>query len=402
MADARPPSPLGLPCLGAYLAAAPPAPLLFPPASPPCPPPMRTEVQAAVVAAVAASPSATAVLGGVLAVVMAGGQGSRFVAPTPKVLVPFRGRPLASIVMAAATDAGAVAVAVVGHAAEQVVATLGARGEAPGAPTAAAAAKDGAPPPVAAFILQEPRLGTGHAVGVALAAAVPPSWTGAVLVLCADTPGVDGALLAGLLDTHRRFVAADPRHSATVLTGSRAASASGGGSYGRIVRAVPLDGHAGAGAAAAGACEAADPAGAVIVDIVEKKTIAALAAATEASGGDATAPARTYAGVPYSADALGSLDEFNSGVVVADATALRFALGGLAAHPTGGGRSEYYVTDFVVAMADAGRTVRAAALPQDQVWRVEGANTVEELAALERRCEERERGTTGGSNREQR
>ncbi|KAK1866588.1 hypothetical protein I4F81_009104 [Pyropia yezoensis] len=236
MADARPPSPLGLPCLGAYLAAAPPAPLLFPPATPPCQPPTRTEVQAAVVAAVAASPSATAVPGGVLAVVMAGGQGSRFVAPTPK----------------------------------------------------------------------EPRLGTGHAVGVALAAAVPPSWTGAVLVLCADTPGVDGALLAGLLDTHRR------------------------------------------------------------------------------------------------ADALGSLDEFNSGVVVADATALRFALGGLAAHPTGGGRSEYYVTDFVVAMADAGRTVRAAALPQDQVWRVEGANTVEELVALERRCEERERGTMGGSNQEQR
>ncbi|GAB0496037.1 hypothetical protein MMPV_007347 [Pyropia vietnamensis] len=382
MVDRRPPSPFGLPPLGAYLAAGPPPPLLFPPTSPPTSSPTRTDVQAAVAAAIGVSPSAAVVPGGVLAVVLAGGQGSRFVSATPKVLVPFRERPLASVVVAAATDAGAVPVTVVGHAAEQVVATLGGRrgGGERGTPPAAAADDGDAPPPVAAFVLQEPRLGTGHAVGVALAAAVPPSWAGAVLVLCADTPGVDGALLAGLLETHQRYVAADARHGATVLTGSRAASTGGGDSYGRIVRAVPLNGRAGAGATAVGACEAADIAAAVIVDIVEKKTIA-----TAAAGSDADAPVRTCGGIPYSAAALDALDEFNSGVVVADAVALRSALLGLVAHPTGGGRSEYYVTDFVVAMADAGRTVRAAAMPPDQVWRVEGANTVEELAALERR-----------------
>lgn len=397
MADGRPPSTPTLPLLGAYLAAAPPPALLFPPTSPPTPSPSQADIQAAVAAAVAASPSSSALPGGVLAVVLAGGQGSRFVAPTPKVLVPFRGRPLAAIVVGAATDAGAVAVAVVGHAAEQVVTTLGGTKGEVGGGTTGAAGGDTLPlpsPPVAAFVLQEPRLGTGHAVAVALEAAVPPSWAGAVLVLCADTPGVDGALLVGLLDTHRRFVAADARHGATVLTGSRSASAGGGASYGRIVRAVRLDGAAGTGAAAAGVREAAAPDAAVIVDIVEKKTITALAAA--AAGGDA----RTYAGVPYSAADLDALDEFNSGVVVADAAALRTALGGLAAHPTGGGRSEYYATDFVVAMAKAGRTVRAAAMPPEQVWRVEGANTVEELAALERRCEKRERGTPGGGSQE--
>lgn len=122
-----------------------------------------------------------------------------------------------------ATDSGAVAVVVVGLAAEQVVRTLGgARGGASGA--AADAAHRGAPlpspAPVAALVLQEPRLGTGHAVVVALEAAVAPSWQGAVLVLCAHTPGVDGALLAGLLHTPRRFMAADAGHDAKDLTSS--------------------------------------------------------------------------------------------------------------------------------------------------------------------------------------
>ncbi|OSX78046.1 hypothetical protein BU14_0125s0034 [Porphyra umbilicalis] len=250
----------------------------------------------------------------------------------------------------------------------------------------------GPPPPrVGAFVLQEPRLGTGHAVGVALAGAVPPDWAGTVLVLCADTPGVDGGLLEGLLATHRRFLAADGAHGATVLTGSRAASASGGDGYGRIVRAAKA-GRGGAG-------DGDDAAAAVIVDIVERKTIAALAAAASAAasggggdgGGGAAAAARTYGGVSWTAAELDAVDEFNSGVVVADAGAYRAALAAVAASPTGGGRAEYYATDFVVAMAAAGRTVRAAAMRPADVWRVEGANTVAELAALEARVAERAR-----------
>jgi len=233
-------------------------------------------------------------------------------------------------------------------------------------------------------------------VGVALAGAVPRDWAGTVLVLCADTPGVDGRLLGGLLASHRRFLAADTAHGATVLTGSRAASASGGGGYGRIVRAAKAP-RVGAGVgdgAGAGVGDSVDAAAAaVIVDIVERKTIAALAAASAngGGGGGGGTAARTYGRVSWTAAELDAVDEFNSGVVVADAAAYRAALAAVAATPTGGGRAEYYATDFVVAMAAAGRTVRAAAMPPADVWRVEGANTVEELAALEARCAERER-----------
>ena len=48
---------------------------------------------------------------------------------------------------------------------------------------------------------------------------------------------------------------------------------------------------------------------------------------------------------------------------------------------------EFYATDFVKLMVAEGLVVSAWQAPADRTWRLEGANTLEELKALEARMQ---------------
>jgi bifunctional UDP-N-acetylglucosamine pyrophosphorylase/glucosamine-1-phosphate N-acetyltransferase len=75
------------------------------------------------------------------------------------------------------------------------------------------------------FAIQQPQLGTGHAVQIALP--VLSDFSGDLLVLCGDMPLVSAKTITGLLKTHRKLKAA-----AVVLT----VRLDEPKSYGRIVR----------------------------------------------------------------------------------------------------------------------------------------------------------------------
>jgi bifunctional UDP-N-acetylglucosamine pyrophosphorylase/glucosamine-1-phosphate N-acetyltransferase len=139
------------------------------------------------------------------AIVLAAGQGTRMKSDLPKVLFPIAGRPLLSWVLDAvgAQDPDQTVV-VVGHRADEVRAIL------PAGVTA---------------VVQEERLGTGHAVMVALAAMGSVDGD-TVLVVPGDSPLLKPASLAALLARHGDGA------SATLLT-ARLADASG---YGRVLR----------------------------------------------------------------------------------------------------------------------------------------------------------------------
>ncbi len=120
---------------------------------------------------------------GSVCVLLAAGQGSRFVADTPKVIYPFEAggtgsRPLAAFSIAAASACGMPIVAIVGHERERVVKTL--YNHYP---------KDY---PIL-FLVQEEQMGTGHAVHLAKFA-LPDGFAGEVIVTYADNPGVDAEL----------------------------------------------------------------------------------------------------------------------------------------------------------------------------------------------------------------
>jgi bifunctional UDP-N-acetylglucosamine pyrophosphorylase/glucosamine-1-phosphate N-acetyltransferase len=140
-------------------------------------------------------------------VILAAGKGTRMKSAVPKVLHPAGGLPLIEHVLRAA-DAlkPATTVLVVGHLAAQVQEALSKR-------------------PGLRFALQEPQLGTGHALLQAephLAGA-----TGTVVLLSGDVPLLRAETLADLVQRHESAGAA-----ATVLT----ARVSGPHEYGRIVR----------------------------------------------------------------------------------------------------------------------------------------------------------------------
>lgn len=139
-----------------------------------------------------------------VAVILAAGMGTRMRSALPKVLHRVAGEPLISHVLGAASDAGVPGLLVVaGHKSEQVIPALG----------------DGVQ-----SVIQEPQLGTGHALRVAMDAVHPiPS---RVLVLYGDTPLLRAStvsrLIAGLGD------------AAIVLLSAEVPDPSG---YGRVVRA---------------------------------------------------------------------------------------------------------------------------------------------------------------------
>ncbi len=114
-------------------------------------------------------------------IVLAAGKGTRMKSQTPKVLHPLLGQPMLAYALQAMQEAtGSKPVVVVGHAAEEVQAAFSGQAE---------------------FALQDPPLGTGHAVQAAQAA-VPESvrW---VLVSNGDMPLLTADTLRGLLEAQQ-------------------------------------------------------------------------------------------------------------------------------------------------------------------------------------------------------
>ena len=139
------------------------------------------------------------------AVILAAGKGTRMKSELPKVLHKVGGQAMLTHVMNAAEAAGCRdIVVIVGHGAEQVRELVGSR---------------------ARIALQAEQLGTGHAV--LQAAEALKDYTGTVMILCGDTPLIEGTELKKLYDFHVRSGAA-----ATVMT----AMMEDPFGYGRILR----------------------------------------------------------------------------------------------------------------------------------------------------------------------
>jgi len=126
----------------------------------------------------------------VRAVVLAAGRGTRMKSTRPKVLHELCGRPMLWFVLRALADAGIADVTVVTN--PDV------------APHVEDLARDAGHAVVRA-VLQEPQLGTGHAVSVALAQL--PQAAGTVVVLNGDMPLVRGSLVRAVLDARKHALA---------------------------------------------------------------------------------------------------------------------------------------------------------------------------------------------------
>lgn len=139
-------------------------------------------------------------------VVLAAGQGTRMRSPLAKVLHPLAGSPLIAHVLTAVQPlAPQHLLAVVGHQADAVRRACERFG--------------------ACCVVQEPQLGTGHAV--AQTETVLRDFNGDVLVLCGDVPLLRTTTLRRLLDEHRQR-----RATLTMLT-TRLEHPTG---YGRVMR----------------------------------------------------------------------------------------------------------------------------------------------------------------------
>ena len=250
-------------------------------------------------------------------VVLAAGAGTRMRSRTPKVLHSLGGRSMLGHVLAAAQEvAPGHVVVVVGHGRELV------------GPAVTALV------PTAHLAVQEVQAGTGHAVSVALAAlrAATGGVPAEVLVTTADTPLLQGATLAALLDAHRAGTGAGTGAGTSTGTGtavtvltSEVADPTG---YGRVVR---------------------DDAGSVRAVVEQKDADAALA----------------------------RIREINAGVYVFDGPWLEQALGRVTADNAVG---EYYLTDTVALAVQDGRRVEGHLLAD--AAQTEGANDRVQLAAL--------------------
>jgi len=235
-------------------------------------------------------------------VILAAGMGKRMQSALPKVLHPLAGKPLlAHVVDTARALAPQTLTVIYGHGGEAVPAALAA--------------------PDLRFVLQQPQLGTGHAVQQAapqLDDSVP------TLVLYGDVPLTTEATL-------RRLLAAAGPDKLAILTVRLADP----GGYGRIVRAGGPDDRDGA-----------------ILRIVEQK--------------DAS-------------DAERAISEINTGILVAPTARLKAWLATLS---NDNAQGEYYLTDIVArAVADG---VPVVAAQPDAAWETLGVNSKVQLAELER------------------
>lgn len=280
-------------------------------------------------------------------VLLAAGQGSRFKADIPKVIHPFMKKPLAQHALDAAHAMALPVIVVVGHARHDVVQTL--------------SVADGAS---VVFVPQDERLGTGHAVYLAKTA-LPENFDGTMIVSYADNPGVDTSFLKQLLNAHARFASNyGDAYAAMAVTGSRKLAGEGAVNYGRIVRT------GGPSAKENGS----------VVDIIEKKTIDALIEENSSL---------KYGDDEWTGHQLNDIDEFNSGIVVAHAIDYINVLADVIASLTKKDpvKYEYYATDFVKGFVRNNRVVEGFTPPSDEMWKLEGANTVEELKQLEQKIQ---------------
>jgi len=239
--------------------------------------------------------------------VLAAGEGTRMKSATPKVLHEILGRSLLGHVVAAVQGVGATRlVVVVGHARDAVVDHLGQIA------------------PEADPVVQSDQFGTGHAVRLALSAHA--HLEGTVLVVCADTPLLTTATLAGLVAAHQASGVA-----ATVLT-AQVGDPTG---YGRILR--DADGH--------------------LAAIVEQ---------------------------PDASTGVLAIDEVNTGIYAFEAQALRAALERLT---TDNSQGEEYLTDVVALLRDGGAAVAAVRLADAD--EVRGVNDRVQLAQAGRLMRDR-------------
>lgn len=177
------------------------------------------------------------------------------------------------------------------------------------------------PQPGVEWVVQAEQRGTGHAIQMAGPALA--GFTGTLLVVCGDTPLLRGATLHALLEHHRASGAA-----VTVLS-TRVPDASG---YGRIVR----DARGARGGRVA---------------IVEER--------------DATPDQK-------------AIDEINSGIYAFRYPVLEAVLGRLT---TGNAQGEYYLTDTLSLIQDAGHPAEVLCAEN---WReLLGINTPDQLAEVE-------------------
>lgn len=214
------------------------------------------------------------------AVILAAGRGTRMKSPLPKVLHPVLGKPMILRVAETAARAGCEGVtAVVGFGRELVTPLL-----------------DGAGLP---WVVQEPQLGTAHALQCAL-----PRMSEAteVVVLLGDVPLLRSETIRVLLDSRRSTDAA-----MSVLT----AIPPDPTGYGRVIRGDDLS----------------------VVKIVEHRD---------------AAPAELLC------------SEINTGIMVFDAGCLPGLLSGIG---NGNAQGEYYLTDAIEIALAGGRRVSAVASP---------------------------------------
>jgi bifunctional UDP-N-acetylglucosamine pyrophosphorylase/glucosamine-1-phosphate N-acetyltransferase len=236
------------------------------------------------------------------AIVLAAGKGTRMNSATPKVLHAAAGRPLLDYVLDLCDGLGASTVVVVGHQGEAV--------------RAACSSRTGL-----LFATQEPQLGTGHAVQVALKE-IPLLPGQAVLVLAGDVPLLTEKTLKALCALRQ------DKGAAAALVSFRISSPA---AYGRVVR---------------------DAQGR-INRIVEAK--------------DAS-PAELL------------IEEVNASLYVFDGGRLRETVSKLRSNNAQG---EFYLTDVIGMMAADGERVEALLLEDGA--EAAGVNTAQELAEAERR-----------------
>ena len=144
--------------------------------------------------------------GNITAAVLAAGQGTRMKSQHPKVLHQLLGRPMIAYLMDTLKAVGVTDILVVaGYQAEKVkeaVKDYGVR-----------------------FVIQEPQLGTGHAVQVALEAL--PVGVDTVMVLCGDAPLISAESIQALYQLHKQTGAALTVQTIELPDGAH---------YGRVVR----------------------------------------------------------------------------------------------------------------------------------------------------------------------
>src|SRR5512141_1256849 len=142
----------------------------------------------------------------ITAIVLAAGQGTRMKSAKPKVLHEILGRPMLAYLIDTLKSVGvADIVLVVGHQAERVQEAYRDYG--------------------VRFVVQEPQLGTGHAVQVAWPAV--PAGAQTVMVLCGDAPLIAGESIVALQRLHKGSGAAITLQTIELPDGAH---------YGRVVR----------------------------------------------------------------------------------------------------------------------------------------------------------------------